>query len=548
MAAERWAREAAVIAASLELKAFNIELRRIRAFDVRVTDGTSLSDPFVTFTLLECDDLSDAHKPTDRTPHIRNSRHPVWSAPCTLRVPAGSDAAYRLGRLQIEPSMWQLVRKYLTPERRESAERPPLLGMKLFDFDPDGQKRRENKQRDDLIGENSLRLGQAYGAADRLEMPCRAQQQLQQEKEDGERGGEDDEHGEAAAMGADPFLPMPPFSPTTLPRDSDVMTMTRLSFEYAIAEFIPPPKATLTLKSFTVEGELHVADSSTRRSPPAPSLSPPKPSSSSARSRPRSASPGSSMVTRSHGYAPSARPALTTSHGTPRANQGAASSASSTSPLPSPSSPSSPSPLRTQSAYHRHHHHKSSSPTTSTTLSTTTSSLSSHSSPRSAGRELRACGPYVRFVVREVNELPPPSARLPAASADKGASQPWLDRRLELRLPKGSPRPPMLRVQLYDQEASGGGGKGAICSAEVRLDGAEGSALVRLDHVIVGRDRRGRPHERIRHLAIRFSFHTTNDEPVPDDAPEAGKVISSKRKAARSPKGTSSTKPLTSTA
>ena len=60
-------------------------------------------------------------------------------------------------------------------------------------------------------------------------------------------------------------------------------------------------------------------------------------------------------------------------------------------------------------------------------------------------------------------------------------------------------------MQLHDEAASGV--KGALCSAEVRLDGSEGSTLVRLDHVVT-RQRRGRQLEHVRQLAVRFAFST----------------------------------------
>ena len=72
-----------------------------------------------------------------------------------------------------------------------------------------------------------------------------------------------------------------------------------------------------------------------------------------------------------------------------------------------------------------------------------------------------------------------------------------------MRLPEGSPRPPLLRVQLHDEATAGV--KGALCSTEGRLDGAEGSTLVRLDHVVTRQLRRGRQFERVRQLAAKYA-------------------------------------------
>lgn len=373
------------------------------------------------FTLLECSDLGGAHTPSDRTPHLRNARNPVWTSPCTLRIPAGSHAACALARTQIEPSMWRLVSKYLTPELREHAAVEPLLGVELFDFDPDGQKRRENKAFDDTVGSSSVRLGHTSGIVDMLELPS-DEQRRQAAKEAAEVRASELEQPTGTSPPASPLASSRSLFSQLLNLGDDSRTRTKISFEYVITEYVPPPPATLTLRSFTVEGELYPEgeggySDTTPRSQRSQRASPTTPSKGSRRSRPAS-------------------------------------------------------PL----------------------------------SPSSSDRRQGCVGPYLRFVLLEANELPPPSGKLPAANADTQAPQPWLDRSLALRLPEGSPRPPLLRVQLYDEATSGA--KGVICSTEVRLDGAEGSTLVRLDHTVTRQGRRGRTIERVRQLAIRFAYGT----------------------------------------
>ena len=58
-----------------------------------------------------------------------------------------------------------------------------------------------------------------------------------------------------------------------------------------------------------------------------------------------------------------------------------------------------------------------------------------------------ATGPCVRFILLEVE--PAAVVRTPAAAA--GSQQPWAQASLKLRLPEGSPRPPLVRVQLWDE-------------------------------------------------------------------------------------------------
>jgi hypothetical protein len=440
VAAERWAREAAVIAAEIQFKAFNIELRHIQARNVRDLDAGSSSDPYVVFTLLGCDDLGGAHIPSDRTPHLRNAKHPSWPSPCTLRIPAGSHAACALARLQIEPSMWRLVSKYLTPDIREHAAKEPRIEVTVFDYDPDGQKRREKKAFDDKVGSGSVTLGHTAGLVDMLELPSdeeRKQQQQQQQQRSskvaaaGRADFEAMQHDQPTGMESAPASPIASsrslFAQLWSWGGDDVEARTKISFEYRITEYVPPPAATLFLRSFTVEGELYPEASGEAASPASPG-SPGSASKSSRRSR----------------------------------------------PVPPPPSPPS----------------------------------------AAASGERRPCGPFLRFVLLEVNELPPPSGKLPAASADARAAQPWLDRSLSMRLPEGSPRPPLLRVQLHDEAMCGV--KGALCSTEVRLDGFEGSTLVRLDHVVT-RQRRGRKQERVRHLAVRFAYSTALGDAADDD-------------------------------
>ena len=322
------------------------------------------------FTLLECSDLGGAHTPSDRTPHLRNARNPVWTSPCTLRIPAGSHAACALARTQIEPSIWRLVSKYLTPELREHAAVEPLLGVELFDFDPDGQKRRENKAFDDTVGSSSVRLGHMLGIVDMLELPS-DEQRRQAAKEAAEVRASELEQPTGTSPPASPLASSRSLFSQLLNLGDDSRTRTKISFEYVITEYVPPPPATLTLRSFTVEGELYPEgeggySDTTPRSQRSQRASPTTPSKGSRRSRPAS-------------------------------------------------------PL----------------------------------SPSSSDRRQGCVGPYLRFVLLEANELPPPSGKLPAANADTQAPQPWLDRSLALRLPEGSPRPPLLRVQLYDEATSG---------------------------------------------------------------------------------------------
>ena len=124
----------------------------------------------------------------------------------------------------------------------------------------------------------------------------------------------------------------------------------------------------------------------------------------------------------------------------------------------------------------------------------------------------KAAGPYLRFVLLEVDAESGTAAATPmSAPAEK---MPWADAELKLRLPYGSPRPPLLCAQLWDGASPA---KSPIAQAEVRLDGANGSTTspVKLEYKGgTSRDKNGKPKVQMRRLAIRFAFSTKDDEPT----------------------------------
>lgn len=60
-----------------------------------------------------------------------------------------------------------------------------------------------------------------------------------------------------------------------------------------------------------------------------------------------------------------------------------------------------------------------------------------------------ATGPCVRFILLEVE----PAAVVRTSAAAEGSQQPWAQASLKLKLPEGSPRPPLVRVQLWDESS-----------------------------------------------------------------------------------------------
>ena len=120
----RWARQGAAHAAAIRKKEFRVELTRIRASDVRDLDAESGSDPYIEFSLPQCLDAHSKRPPRDATPPMRNARHPRWTTPCTMRIPAMSVAALSLARSQCPASLWQHTARYLTPEEAAMAEKP----------------------------------------------------------------------------------------------------------------------------------------------------------------------------------------------------------------------------------------------------------------------------------------------------------------------------------------------------------------------------------------------------------------------------------------
>ena len=78
-------------------KEYRIVFRDIACRDVPTADAKGGSDPYVRFTLLECDEAQG--KPVGRTQPLMNTSNPRWEHAVQLRVPPGSPAALSMSPL-----------------------------------------------------------------------------------------------------------------------------------------------------------------------------------------------------------------------------------------------------------------------------------------------------------------------------------------------------------------------------------------------------------------------------------------------------------------
>ena len=107
-----------------------------------------------------------------------------------------------------------------------------------------------------------------------------------------------------------------------------------------------------------------------------------------------------------------------------------------------------------------------------------------------------ASGCYIRFTLLEVAEK---HAQVGATSAQPNQPNPtWESLDMRLALPKGSPRPPLLRVQLCDDELAADAAGEPLATMDVRLaEGSDGTMQLTLPGRIGFKD-----------VAVRFSFRT----------------------------------------
>ena len=552
--AERLARRGVATAGSLKTKSYIITLKEIRGFDVRDADAESGSDPYAEFALLGCGPA--VQPPSDSTPPVRNAHDPVWTAPCQLHIPPGTPPAFSLARRAYEEGggAWPAVQRYLSPSEVEASNAKVRLAVRIMDKDP-------GEASDDLIGASEVSLHELSGVIERLVLPCDAELIRQQAARDEEarragleqlRAAYERSVREARAQGVTP--PRPPKallesssssrggsargsslrsgggpSESSRRRAAGRLAVSRpaevkpasISFAYCIEEYQPPPPATLTLSRIEVLRGIEFEDVQ-EQNPPAKLGTRVAASTASSTGGKGGSGTSTRFNTQGRGKMLSADAAKLNV----KAHAKAAASA-----------------VRSLAASPR----SSSRPQTS-----------KKPDPSRLG------APYLRFVLVELPDAADPRDRYvastePAPTDATASTQPWESSPLTLRLPKGSPRPPMMRVQLCDHAkevaakppgaiaskpvgaASGlkppggggdggggmpalklGGGKGGVLSeeeaaapphvciseAELRLPwGVAGSTEVTLDF----RYRAGGGASRVKQVAIRFAFDVVND-------------------------------------
>ena len=126
----------------------------------------------------------------------------------------------------------------------------------------------------------------------------------------------------------------------------------------------------------------------------------------------------------------------------------------------------------------------------------------------------KPAAPFLRFRVLEVdaNDMATQAATHPAPPTTK-STQPWFERPLALKLPEGSPRPPLVRIELWDGGTPGAaGGSGArvkpLAKAEIRLTGRHGTHEARLDYPYED----ARRVKRVKQVGLSFAYHLEEDE------------------------------------
>ena len=116
----------------------------------------------------------------------------------------------------------------------------------------------------------------------------------------------------------------------------------------------------------------------------------------------------------------------------------------------------------------------------------------------SEGAGMRA--PYLQVRLLEVGNAARAAATVTSRPASHELPQPWAEATWLLKLPSGSPRPPLLHVALWDAGQS-------ICDSDCRLQGERGSAEVTLHYIstIKGMNK-------VRSVTVRFEFELKTQE------------------------------------
>jgi hypothetical protein len=119
--------------------------------------------------------------------------------------------------------------------------------------------------------------------------------------------------------------------------------------------------------------------------------------------------------------------------------------------------------------------------------------------------------PAIKVALLEVGEKAREKGKAMSDVATVATPAPWTDAAWELRLPSGSPRPPFLRIELWDHAREGAKGDKPelVTDAEVRLaEGATGSADVALHYSGTSG---GSSKTKVVKVNVAFSFELVRD-------------------------------------
>ena len=450
-------------------------------------------DPYAQFTITNCG--ASAVPPSDATPVLRNARNPVWETPCQCKIEAGTPAALALARLVCEAggTPWESLSRYVSEEEARAASGPVRLHVCIKDKDP-------GEQSDDLIGAADIELGELEGEVKGLVLPCDPElirQQAQRDEEAQEatlaalREAYDKRVREARAKGVAPPRPPPALrSPQASGRLSAGNGSSRLRASQRRAALERPEAITPATISFSFAFEEFVPP------PPATLLL------------------TSIEVVKGLDFAVRAAPGSSEAVDTKRKSKG-----------------STPQAMAESSGTSRRFNTKLFLP-----------------SPRSAPERLdlsKLGAPYLRAVLLEIPDGAggadaTVAATPPIPEADAPSAQPWSEALLILRLARGAPRPPLVRIQLCDRareeaveqkvkdkaksqaakEAAAttteGGAPSSVrvppvAEMELRLQGSSGSTEVALDYPY-----KSGGGNKVKQVLVRLTFELREDQASED--------------------------------